>query len=67
MECRHCGAEGTSYNPGGFYESENCDCEERIHCDKAGQIGHMQCGYCMKHNQARFLCGQTCWEKFHDR
>lgn len=29
---------------------------ERVNCEKAGTIGHMQCGWCPKHNVPRLNC-----------
>ena len=34
----------------------DCDCTERIHCDKAGQVGHWHCGWCPLHDQPMFRC-----------
>jgi hypothetical protein len=46
--CEYCGAEG------------ECDCEDRIACKKAGQVGHWACGWCAVHSQPRFHCGLRC-------
>lgn len=35
---------------------ENDDLE-RATCDKAGEVGHFQCGMCQFHKQPRFICG----------
>ncbi len=32
---------------------------ERVNCDKAGMLGHWQCGLCVEHNKPRFQCGCT--------
>jgi hypothetical protein len=33
-----------------------CDCEHRITCTEAGQVGHQQCGWCERCNAPRFQC-----------
>lgn len=43
-----------------------CDCQERILCDKAGQYGHWQCGTCHRHNAPRFQCGCICTIPTHE-
>lgn len=45
MGCKWCGSE------------TECDCEERINCDKVGETGHYNCGICSIHNKPRFQCG----------
>lgn len=30
---------------------------ERVNCDKVGQLGHICCGWCPKHNGPNFECG----------
>jgi hypothetical protein len=30
---------------------------ERCNCDKAGETGHISCGWCQDHNRPRFVCG----------
>jgi hypothetical protein len=35
----------------------NSDYLERILCNSVGNIGHTSCGFCIKHNKARFECG----------
>ena len=30
---------------------------ERVNCQKAGETGHLQCGWCRKHDKPRFACG----------
>lgn len=30
---------------------------ERCNCKLAGQVGHLQCGWCKVHDQPRFICG----------
>jgi len=30
---------------------------ERVNCEKAGEFGHMSCGWCEEHNQPEFYCG----------
>ena len=37
-------------------QPENDDLE-RSFCDKAGEIGHYQCGWCSDCNKPRFICG----------
>ena len=32
------------------------DDQERINCNKAGQLGHMSCGWCPDHNLPRWEC-----------
>lgn len=29
----------------------------RVNCDQAGELGHLQCGWCGRHQTARFACG----------
>lgn len=50
MKCVYCGAEFIN-------NQHNCDCLERISCDKVGEPGHYNCGYCEEHNCPRFQCG----------
>ena len=38
------------------YEPKDDDLE-RVNCDKAGTIGHMQCGWCQTHDAPRLKCG----------
>jgi hypothetical protein len=33
-----------------------CDCEERIECSQAGEIGHMACGWCDDCDAPMFQC-----------
>lgn len=35
----------------------DCDCQERVDCKKAGEVGHWMCGWCTEHNKPRFQCG----------
>ena len=42
-----------------------CDCQERATCPKAGQDMHQCCGWCMEHDQPRFLCMPRCWYGWH--
>ena len=30
---------------------------ERAFCERAGDIGHMQCGWCLNHDKPRLECG----------
>ena len=30
---------------------------ERCNCERAGQIGHYNCGWCQKHDLPQFECG----------
>lgn len=30
---------------------------ERVNCDKAGQLGHLSCGWCARHDAPMFECG----------
>lgn len=46
--CEWCGCE--------WVDKPGCDCDERIHCDRAGQLGHGLCGICPVHNLPRFKC-----------
>lgn len=32
----------------------------RVNCTKAGEIGHLQCGWCEEHDKPRFQCGSEC-------
>lgn len=32
------------------------DCAERIACPEIGTLGHMGCGWCEEHDQARHIC-----------
>jgi hypothetical protein len=50
MICNYCGTEYHFNNP-------NCDCLDRILCDKVGEPGHYNCGYCEYHKCPRFQCG----------
>ena len=29
----------------------------RVNCERAGEIGHMDCGWCTFHNKPHFMCG----------
>ncbi len=29
---------------------------ERCNCEEAGTVGHLQCGWCKKHDKPRFVC-----------
>ena len=35
---------------------ENDDLD-RAYCKDAGKPGHLQCGWCLKHDKPRFMCG----------
>ncbi len=35
------------------------DAITRVACDKVGEDGHRQCGWCRKHDAPRFECGCT--------
>jgi len=41
-----------------------CDCLERLHCPKAGEMGHLQCGPCLQDpTSPRFACGhRQCYQ-----
>ncbi len=32
---------------------------ERCNCDKEGDVGHIQCGWCQTHELPVFIC--NCW------
>lgn len=36
--------------------SFDCDCIERMECDKAGNPGHALCGICKEHGTPMFRC-----------
>jgi len=38
------------------YAPENDDME-RVNCPSAGEFGHLQCGWCGKHQLPKFMCG----------
>jgi len=40
------------------FAPENDDLE-RVNCEKAGEMGHHNCGLCPDHVKPRFVCG--CW------
>lgn len=70
-QCKWCGADRAPNFHGevsaGAIGEFACDCEERIQCDRAGMLGHKQCGWCGKHWRPMFQCGEACWVKEHDR
>lgn len=37
-------------------DKSQCDCDERLHCPKAGEVGHWLCGFCSEHAAPRFVC-----------
>jgi hypothetical protein len=43
-----------------FFDATGRDPEqddlERCNCNKAGTVGHRQCGWCPKHDKPRFEC-----------
>lgn len=39
-----------------------CDCQERIGCRMAGEIFHMQCGWCVVCSVPMFMCAGQHWE-----
>jgi len=34
---------------------------ERASCVEAGKAGHHQCGWCLRHDEPRFVCGCLKW------
>ena len=37
---------------------------ERVNCPREGHIGHSNCGWCILHDQPRFVC--MCYPPSHD-
>ena len=37
---------------------------ERVSCNRAGDFGHRQCGWCIECDKPRFMCG--CGPRFND-
>ena len=38
------------------YPPKNDDLD-RINCPYIGELAHMSCGWCLKHDKPRFICG----------
>jgi hypothetical protein len=45
--CEWCGADKRS----------ECDCDDRITCKAAGEVGHLSCGWCEKCDGPELVCG----------
>lgn len=40
---------------------------ERLNCNKAGEVAHNSCGYCLKHHKPRHVCGCLLMDGVHHR
>ena len=49
-------ATGQEFEKRTTYKPEQDDLE-RANCEQAGTIGHWSCGWCVKHDKPRFMCG----------